>query len=678
MPRKQNGFGSNKSFAFSNGQSKISIGKIKNSGTYPKNNRFGSLITRSPVDKFNIDATWSKWRKGYEYFTKQRWVTYDLNNLTAEIFPSNKERLEVLFSATRFPTAGSDDSTHYTVKRRVEPHSPFLRYISGIKRLGKLDLTVTQEKYREKWSFVEYQDNPVILKLQYESLTTKQNYIPISGQDVNKPQEKITNAIVKNILTADNSIPDEYVAEVFMPAIYTGNSKPQSVELTIRAQELFSLDENESIASPISQDDLQQFVGKQIAIFNADSFYNITGENIILSGNTYTFEEIDETQFKSSIKFRGNFDDNSCGCFIYDAKPLTSDSGVVYTRDILAISPLSNFGYSGEFIFDKKPHQRWFNVEFNATLMRKLAEFIAPLIPTAMTIQSITGPQPDSRPDENIIIECVPFTSQIVYCKRPVFVSTPNLDQPVNCYLMVNSIDSFSQQTNQYDDQNNLIQSKLKIDLNPNQDENFQFDDYLWLQDRYSCDCPSYSQAVLTAPESRYEENTKKANRQRRYPVPTAGTIKSSNLIDNQNDLAGIFNIWRRDSDQQKFNCCKHTISAMFADGLEVIEPDQYPIYKDRIAIEEKIVETIDSTVGVESIKRSELSATNFVWALVQLLVQSTAAIISTQGSNQNFRFKPLEFLYSFRRARNQVPTVATSETTTTLFTPKPGNIINL
>ena len=664
MPRKENGFGGNMSFAFKTKVSK-SIGNIRNtSGDYPRNRTFGSVVTRTPVDKFNLDATWSKWRKGYEYFTKQKWVPFDLQGLRAEIFPSFRNTLTVNFSATRFPTSLADDATHYVLERVLDPHEPFAKCQGKLTQLGDYSLLDVQNHYDERWELLTFQGQGEILKLEAETLTTKENYVDTS---LNTNKKKTTNAIVKSLLTVDTSYPDELVNDKVVPAVYTGSSRSQGTNLTVRATEVFGYDGIAGVVDPLTDDELQALTGKQISLFDANPFYNIDPREHI-------FEEIDENQFQVKIKFRGSYAATPCRFFIYDAKPFSDDEGIIYQRDFQAIGVQANFGGEGEFVFNKKTYQRWFKSEFNAQALEQLAENIAPLIPTAMTIQSISRVN-TLEADENVLIELVPFTSQILYTKRPFNIAGSS----DAFYVMSNPKKSFTQEFNTLEDgTNKILETKLNINIDPDMDETFTTGESLWLANRFSCDCPSYSKAVLRAPEQRYEENTLTANRQRKYPLPTAGSNRSKATIDNANDNAGIFNTWISDKDREVFQCCKHTISAYFEKGIKVLEPNQVPIYRDLERAEEKISLEIEGAISSESIKRAEVSSIGFVWAVVQLLVQSTAAIIADPNSRTSFLLKPIEHFYGFKKARRLVPTAQTFYDEDLLFKPKDDNIVEL
>ena len=688
MPRKQNGFGNPKSFAFK-GNGKINVSKIERvAGKYPSIRDFGSIITRTPKEAFNVNSTWMKWRKGYEYFVKQRWVIFDIPDIVAEIFPSFRDKLEVKFQAIRFPTSNSDDATYYVTKRIVERHEPLLMQIAKLSNINGVNYTSEQAAYDEVWDIMEF--NPaqnVVLKLIGETITNE----PHPDWLIAK-KEKYTTSIIKNIYTIDSvNIPSSWLTNgLLMPAVYYGNSKPKGTQIILRAEELFPYIDGPGTLEAIPESKYFELVGKQISILNAKSYYNVISDN-------YQFEEIDNDSFKSSVNFRGSRAGTPCDFIIYDAKSLEDDAGVIYRRDVVAFSNMANFGYEGEFIFDKKTYQRWFKIEFNAYLMERLVELVAPLIPTALTIKSISRvSNPTGFPNENVIIECEPFTSQIIYCKRPFIVTNvggPGFER--NCYITATGVKSYTQQFNEleevkipiydgsiedgfFDTDIIVKEKKLNINTNPVEDETYLIYDYLFLAERFACDCPSYSKSKITAPEALYEDNKIKANRQRRYPLPTAGSNKAKTLIDNTNDLAGIFNTWRTEQDRFKFQCCKHTISAYFSAGFNVIEPNEIPFYKDIETIGRNITQELDDTISSTSIKRAELSARGFVWSIVQLLVQTTAVIISTAAETGFFAFKPIEFLYGFKRLRNVLKTPNKTEEELNLFTAQQENIIDI
>ena len=80
MPKKENGFGKAQSFAFKSFD-KTDKGKGKGAaGYYPSNRQYGSAISRSVMEKYDLDSDWVKWRKGYEYYNKAAWYRLETYN----------------------------------------------------------------------------------------------------------------------------------------------------------------------------------------------------------------------------------------------------------------------------------------------------------------------------------------------------------------------------------------------------------------------------------------------------------------------------------------------------------------------------------------------------------------------------------------------------------------------
>ena len=121
MPRKQNGFGNFKSFSVKSFDAKLDKGKkIQGTGQYPSNREFGTTVTRSVVQQWNLESTWAMWRKGYEYARLNNWV--DLNvKFFAYLFSGTTSRLRADFICKRFPSLTNDTATRYVVKREIAP-----------------------------------------------------------------------------------------------------------------------------------------------------------------------------------------------------------------------------------------------------------------------------------------------------------------------------------------------------------------------------------------------------------------------------------------------------------------------------------------------------------------------------------------------------------------------------
>ena len=168
MPRKQNGWGKPDSFKFNSVTKNIKTGKTGGAaGSYPSDRQFGTLITRSAIEKYNIDSKWAKWRRGYELYTKADYRDFDVT-VTAAVFPNTVDKLTTSFTIKKFPTLLSDTSNRYVAKRTVASQPTFGTIGSSI---FNDDLTYTEEKSREQlWTSIASYD-PLIQKLLGERFT---------------------------------------------------------------------------------------------------------------------------------------------------------------------------------------------------------------------------------------------------------------------------------------------------------------------------------------------------------------------------------------------------------------------------------------------------------------------------------------------------------------------------
>ena len=119
MPRKQNGFGNSAVQGFNGISKSVSKGKGTTSlGRYPSERRFGSTLQRSAIEQFNIDSTWSKWRKGLEYYFQGAYL--DFEQTEAVLYQGTEYEVPVTFDGYRFATKNSDSRTHYCVHRTID------------------------------------------------------------------------------------------------------------------------------------------------------------------------------------------------------------------------------------------------------------------------------------------------------------------------------------------------------------------------------------------------------------------------------------------------------------------------------------------------------------------------------------------------------------------------------
>ena len=58
MPRKQNGFGNFQSRSVKGLNKSLKSGKVGAAGSYPGNRQFGSSITRTVIEQYDLDSNW--------------------------------------------------------------------------------------------------------------------------------------------------------------------------------------------------------------------------------------------------------------------------------------------------------------------------------------------------------------------------------------------------------------------------------------------------------------------------------------------------------------------------------------------------------------------------------------------------------------------------------------------
>ncbi len=164
MPRKQNGFG--KSKAFNGVSTRVNKSAKKSAaGTYPSDRRYGSSVHRSVIEKYDLDSTWAKWRRGLEYYYQGSWEKLyerDTDNkivvdsdgdpvtqeITSKLYQGTPEEMDVKFTSFRYPTKRADTRNHYVVKRaNVNP--PNLGTISEV--LNDPDVDSDNRAYGEVW-----------------------------------------------------------------------------------------------------------------------------------------------------------------------------------------------------------------------------------------------------------------------------------------------------------------------------------------------------------------------------------------------------------------------------------------------------------------------------------------------------------------------------------------------
>ena len=363
MPRKQNGWGKPDSFKFNSVTKNIKSGKKSGAaGSYPSDRQFGTLITRSAIEKYNIDSKWAKWRRGYELYTKADYRDFDVT-VTAAVFPNTVDKLTTSFTIKKFPTLLSDTSNRYVAKRTVASQPTFGTIGSSI---FNDDLTYTEEKSREQlWTSIASYD-PLIQKLLGERFT--------DGE---------VAASLKLIMGSDKK-----------PVVFKGRSE------AINNQTVYKVPWSGLIASSFVVDNggnVNKLEGQLIVVSNMPSFHS--------SGLTYTdgpYEitvDVAMTSTNKSIK-------------IFDVSNATSDDELFMpsTTPVIYSTTSGSVTMNDTFKVEKSTYQPyWGRQYFSASLLQpRITDYSIDTPP--VYIKSIK--QSNNGQDAEITV--VPYESKLV------------------------------------------------------------------------------------------------------------------------------------------------------------------------------------------------------------------------------------------------------------------------
>ncbi len=572
MPRKQNGFGSANAFAFKK-RGDISKGKAKGAaGFYPSNRRYGTSVHRSVIEKYDLDSDWVKWRKGFEYYNRAAWYkleTYDPYTqeyteakIVSKLYQGTDYEVDVEFTGYKFATTGSDSNNHYVMKRTT---------ISDVD-LGTI--TAIQNDSRL------YPQN----KLNREILVSG-----IAGPDSRLLLQMIGERITDG--TTEASL-DYVLNSNLHPALYKGKT-PNETPAEIIA----------TIDGTVLEEDLQQYVGK---IVYAKEFYR---EKPI--EDVHKIEFIDDTQ-----TFDVHVEDKLMGVELQILDPGAEDLPPslydITTLDVLATTTASMLTLNGNFRYDKSLYQRFFGQQYVTAQVVEEEIISLSYVVLPFTILGIER-VPNST---DVEIRAVPFKSELrMYTELTdatlAFADWSFTHTDVDAYDGVYYHDLGAPGSEPW--------MRIDSDVDPWMDEIFTSGEPLKPATVYSCSCPNHAQAILRAPQETDDTNTRRINRQLRYPLPTVlgqDSLTGTGIIQ----AAGRIESWESREHRMSFKICKHSIASMFIEHIKLKEPNKYPTFESRLAFEEKLEKEMDE-VGdrfVASYKRGGITALEIVFAMAQ------------------------------------------------------------
>ena len=214
MPRKQKGFGNPKSLGFK-GAGRVDKGKgVGAPGTYPRNRGYGSSVTRTVIEKYNLDSDWTKWRKGYEYYNQAVWYRlqdvddfsgeYKDSQIQSKLYQGTPYEVDVVFDGFKFATKGADSNNHYVMKRTTKS-SPDLGVVTGI--------------YNDAFKYPEYKANKEI-RVAGNAGADARLLLQMVGERITDGE---TEATLNYVLNSSEH-----------PALYVGKTFEEPTEVTVR------------------------------------------------------------------------------------------------------------------------------------------------------------------------------------------------------------------------------------------------------------------------------------------------------------------------------------------------------------------------------------------------------------------------------------------------------------
>ena len=582
MPRKTNGYGNFGAGAVRGVGSRTDIGKAKGAaGTYPSNREYGSSVTRSVIEKWNLDSDWVKWRKGYEYYSQAAWYrfeTYDPYTreygdatIHSKLYQGTPYEVDVTFDGYHFATSDSDSNNHYVVKRT--PTSD-VNLGTPTQVLNDPIAYPLQKANRELWVRGSAgPDSKLLARMVGERIT--------DGE---------TEATLANVLTAEGH-----------PSIYIGKSLPSDPTIVTASVSRTNLAGSDWIME--HNGDLNSLVGMLVYLpeFYVDAPLEDIDEYEVIDEADYFGIKVTDSVYNKQVVQILDPSAEVLPPALYDISTLPK----IYTYS------MGNTKIEGTFVYKKDQYQKHFGTTYMTgdLVMSEIETVSYTLMP--YTILSVLD-----NGHGQVELKSVPFMAEF------------NLYAPVGDNILIFADYSFTKtEIDTYDGEyyhplgapDLEPWRRLDTDVDPWMDEIFTSGNPLKPAVMYTCSCPSYTKSILRAPQSTQDEGTRKINRQRRYPMPTVlGTNTFESLATNQ--AAGVTEGWDTLQGRMQFKMCKHSIAAMFIERLKVKEPNSYPTVEARIAFEQKLSNDIatNSAEFKESYKRGGITLIELVFALAQ------------------------------------------------------------
>lgn len=672
MPRKRNGWGNPDSFRF------LPLGypnkppKSRLSGQYSPDNRFGSTVTRTVTEHYNLNADWKAWRRGYEIYSHGKFTQSDYS-LQFKQYEGTVDETTVYLRFYEYPTQNSDSGNRVVTIRYTDIANasaggsdgiPF-DYRTGLTNV--FDVKNSESDYSSKEEYLKQKESgeiPIVLNRYLNSLLT-----PVRRA---QPGSRLTDGYYSgNLIELEdkNGLPVRLYGRTYKNIRLVGNdleTKELQKELNtstykykLKGSDFRRLSGQETLLAAKNWEDsegvLDNLIGK-LAVpisfwndFQISVDANATGRrateerfgeiyNLNIDLTLFRFFKIfDIERFPTTIYKASDFKVLFESLKIVDPNDETSQAAketIPIANDSDPEDGSNQVDIESNYIFINKEYYRFYD---KVPTNDQLDEIYRQVTTASLTIEAAniveiidhrqdTGFDYTSDSQVWLTIVCAP-PKQEIQLFRP-------FDPTDNTVVGIFDANSFSYKAWANGDSffNTYTSNQFKRSINPKQQDEsgyieLKIDPWsykhkdMWTRETgyqplvydllFSCSCPAYSHSLTKSPESREADRSKMANRQAKYPLP--GALSRVLTSDGDEDsVAGNAITWSDPRYTTSYKNCKHTIACMYEFGLDVREPNDIPTEKSRDYFLQKLYEERNQLDYLEiepsAIQRAEIS----------------------------------------------------------------------
>jgi hypothetical protein len=614
---KQNGYG-NVNARFFNGFAGVNYASGTGAaGYYPSSREFGSSVHLSVIEKWDKDSSWARWRRGYEYYVRTAFIDLQVENenydpgveespdnmpyvvadLSSTLYTGQPYEYDSSFKGWIFPTVNSDVGSYYVVRRDPE-YIALGTVVSILNDPEEYPLRLLNQEL-----VVTINPDPSTGRLLYQIIGERiadgefdiENRTEATLKEILTPQEKPSIYIGK-------SVPDNLQDELeFL-------SKPTTVEISVAIGDITVPENNETYKPNQGLD--YKVKSTDVTVKNVQDIVDnpeLLHDKIVYLPNFYFDEPISNLSSKTftdeSYHFELELEDDHSNqtfiCFDRDVNDLPPSMHDVTDLPKIFNAVNASVNIKGGYVFQKALYQPLFERTYLTAevVENEVSDISYSLLPFKILKADVIN--------NELKIKSIPIQSNI------------ELFAPLeNGMKLVFSDYSFAMTTPSLIKEGKTI---LDVTINPWIKDTKIFTTGLPLRPAvtYSCSCPAFSKAIIAQPQASNNSEERKTNRQYQYPMPSAMSPSDYDQIG-ASEAAGKFNSWETFSDKLGLRTCKHSIAAKFDDGIETMEPSDYPSVEQREDFAIKLERDVGNAQRAFdlSYKRTGISTTEVVFSL--------------------------------------------------------------